>query len=747
MKQKILLLTLLLCSAFISNKTKAETEPNDTQAKANTLQLNSNSSGTIGSVGDNDWYKITTIADGRLRLTLTPQSSVDVYAVLYDHDGTTQLGGAIEAYNNNAAVLNVDGLAPGSYYVKIYPYSNSTGAYKIADSSFKPAQKNDTEPNNYALNALKFAPDSSTGGHLDYYYNHVNDNADWYKLTTPASGTLSITLSALNGADFYATLYSADTTTQLGQIESYSNNPATLNANGVAAGKYYIKIHPYSNSFGTYTLKDTLIRPDQKTDKEPNNYAKNADTLPLNAQLGGKLGYTTNGKVDGSDWYLVTTKSDGLLRITLSSQNGADFYARLYDKDTTTQLGQIESYNNTPAVLNANGLAAGTYYIKLFPYSTSFGTYTLADSSFAPTYVNDAEPNNYAKKAITLALNNHKTGHLDYYYNGTRDNSDWYKITTTSDGALRLILATAENADFYMRLYDKDSTTQIATAESYSGTGNTATLTADGLAKGTYYVQLYPYSTTYGSYKLTDSLLKYTTADAEPNDHPYQAATIASNSTVTGDIDFHYNKNNDVADWWKLKYTGANNGTIKITYDLVKHISDGNYGDVYFYVYKDTSGSPVSTAELYGATGSGTVTLTLVQQGNYYIKVFPYSTSFSGYKISPVFNPAGFAEGSNINSYDNFSINNKLIGGLLSVSPNPATSFFVIHYNSKTQEKVNGILYNANGRTIWASGLINANALNDKQVNVNQFTKGVYYLKIINEKGELIGNTKIIIAK
>jgi len=48
---------------------------------------------------------------------------------------------------------------------------------------------------------------------------------------------------------------------------------------------------------------------------------------------------------------------------------------------------------------------------------------------------------------------------------------------------------------------------------------------------------------------------------------------------------------------------------------------------------------------------------------------------------------------------------------------------------------------------VWTSGLLYAEALHGKQVNVSQFAKGVFYLRIINENGDVSGNTKVIISK
>ena len=84
---------------------------------------------------------------------------------------------------------------------------------------------------------------------------------------------------------------------------------------------------------------------------------------------------------------------------------------------------------------------------------------------------------------------------------------------------------------------------------------------------------------------------------------------------------------------------------------------------------------------------------------------------------------------------------------MLQVSPNPVASSFVIHYNYAGAQKVNAVLYNANGKAVWSSGLLNADALNGRQVNVAAFGNGIYYLKATTEKGDATVSTKVIVSK
>jgi hypothetical protein len=49
-----------------------ETEPNGTPAQANELQLNGSNSGILNPVNEQDWWKVTTNANGKLNITITP---------------------------------------------------------------------------------------------------------------------------------------------------------------------------------------------------------------------------------------------------------------------------------------------------------------------------------------------------------------------------------------------------------------------------------------------------------------------------------------------------------------------------------------------------------------------------------------------------------------------------------------------------------------------------------------------------
>ena len=232
---------------------------------------------------------------------------------------------------------------------------------------------------------------------------------------------------------------------------------------------------------------------------EPNNTKAQANTLTLNGSNSGTIGTATD-----VDWYKVTTNADGKINLTLAVSNGLNAFFVIYDNDGTTVLGS--TYTAGTASYSVDGLAAGTYYIQIYPYyAGQLPAYTLSNTLTAATPANDAEPDSTRAQALILPLNGSKTGHIGYYYNHHRDSVDVYKVTTTADGRLRLTMASANGQNVYIDLYDNNGTTLLGSAY----TAGTAVLVdKDGLAAGTYYIRIHTYYTTeFAPYTLSDSLL------------------------------------------------------------------------------------------------------------------------------------------------------------------------------------------------------------------------------------------------
>lgn len=167
MKANSILSTMLflLCMGYQSFAT--ETEPNNTRATANTLALNGSNSGAIGAAADEDWWKVTTTGDGKVSVNITVSNGLYIRCFFYDNDGATQLNYAITA--GGPVTLATDGLATGTYYVRLISYyAGETPVYTISNAFTPPAQANDTEPNDTRATAKVLPLGGTRTGHINY---------------------------------------------------------------------------------------------------------------------------------------------------------------------------------------------------------------------------------------------------------------------------------------------------------------------------------------------------------------------------------------------------------------------------------------------------------------------------------------------------------------------------------------------------------------------------------------------------
>jgi len=628
MKSKHVLLSLLCCMIWFA-AFSTESEPNNDRAHANTLTLNGSNKGAINPAGDVDWWKVTTTSDGQLNITWTAKGGHYTYAYLYDNDGTTLLASTFTA---GTATIFYDGLQPGTYYVQMYCYTaTDTSNYSISNSLTVAALTNDVEPDGLYTQANTMTLNGSITGHVGFYYNHVRDTVDWYKFTTTGDGLVNLQLAVSNGQYVYWYLYDGNGTTYLNG--TYTAGTFNYNTDGLAAGTYYVKIYSYSTSgFAPYTLTNTFTAPTQANDVEPNGTPAQAKILPLNGKKTGHIDYYYNVHRDSVDWYKFTTTGDGRVKLTLAVANGQYVYWQLYDNNATTQLNI--SYTAGTASYNTDGLAAGTYYVKIFAYSTNgFAPYTLSDSLFTPAQANDIEPNGTTAQAINFSLNSTVTGHIGYYYNLKRDTIDWYKLVTTQDGMIGLSFTSNNGQYAYWQLYDNDGTTQLNS----SYTAGTASYNTDGLAAGTYYVKVFAYSTNgFAPYTLTNTFTTYTNAnDGLSNDFAKLGNTLPANGTKQGHVGFRNNGGSrDLIDWWKINYTGT--GALTVTLNWEAFLNGTGIPYVYLQIYKDTAGAVLSNT--YSASGNLTANLTGLTQGYYYVAVLMYTNyQWTAYNLTPTF--------------------------------------------------------------------------------------------------------------
>lgn len=604
-------------------------EPNGLKGQAKNLPVNSSKTGHIGYYYNNlddtlDWYKVTTTQDGMLKWTITSHNGQNVYAQLYDNNGTTLFGGN---YTTGTATFTQDGLSAGTYYLRIKTFFNSEFApYTITDSLILPPVANDAEPNGTYPQALTFNLNDTVRGHIGYFYNNLDDTLDWYKVTTVNDGRLDFTMFSLNAQNVYLNLYDGNGTTVLGG--NYTTGTATYSVDGLAAGTYYFRIRNYYISeWSPYKFIVKLVQPAQTIDAEPNGNTAQAITIGINDSVVGHIGYYYNALRDTFDWRKVTLANNGKLEWTITSNNGQNVYAELFDNNGTTDLGG--NYTTTTATFSKDGLAPGTYYLRVRCYyiNSEFAPYTLK-TKFTGV-AEDPEPNGTYALAKTLPLNGTFNGNFGYYYNGVRDTNDWLKLTTTNDGQLSISYTSNNGGFLRMIVYDNDGVTELY--NDYTTT--TKNYTRNDLGKGTYYVRLKGYySYDFVPYTIVNTLTSQLTNDVEYNGKAANAIHVGGYKSKTGHINYYYNNQKDTADWYKVKLVLAGNLQVKV--DKSQHTFDANYPDMIYKIYSDTTLAPFATNNLIGATPSYTFNHNGIAAGTYWIKLERSAATFGAYKIT-----------------------------------------------------------------------------------------------------------------
>lgn len=342
-----------------------------------------------------------------------------------------------------------------------------------------------------------------------------------------------------------------------------------------------------------------------------------ATALALNGSVSSSIADPTR-----DHYWKVTISSNGYLRFEVNSASGVEIDLYLYDTDGTGGIMGDSRWGTYSEVYGF--LKPGTYYLLVYRYSGS-GAYTLNNSFTSPARAADNEPNDSPSTAQALSVNSTSTGHIGFFGSGTRDTDDYWKITTTQNGWLRVQVrsdsldqrgTTAVELDTYM--YDVDGTTNVFSDSRWG----TFSQVAYFLRPGTYFVRVYRYSGA-GSYEIKADLFTPPLAnDVEGNDTPGTASTATINGTVTGNIGYYSNGSRDTDDYWK--FTVPSNG--KVVVSVVNDSLDvsGSAIELDLFTY-DVNGQTSMGSDTRWGTRSQ-VTLYL-RPGTFYARVYRYSGS------------------------------------------------------------------------------------------------------------------------
>jgi len=257
-------------------------------------------------------------------------------------------------------------------------------------------------------------------------------------------------------------------------------------------------------------------------------------------------------------------------------------YIQVYDSSGAT-VGSSINYNNSSNSVSRTVTVGQKYYIRVLPpYNSSYsGTYRIAfNTTFYPPDVT----------ITTLTANTWTDGNLP-----TSSYVQWFKFTATA--SRQYIHFNPGTLNSFYQVYDSSGDTVY----SYS---NRCTVTVGQ----EYYIKVRPYSFYTGTYRIAFNTTFY------PPD--VTITTLTANTWTDGNLP----TSSDVQ-WFKFTATTSTQNI---------HFNPGTLNSLYIQVY-DSSGATVgSSTNLYNNSSNRYVSRTVTVGQEYYIRVSPYSSSYSG---------------------------------------------------------------------------------------------------------------------
>ena len=361
---------------------------NDTSATATALTaVSANEVLTIHLDTDVDWFQFTLSSPGAKSNYIGidfKQVIGDLDLELYAADRTTRLDYARSVTDNER--ISLEGLAAGTYYVRVYGHSGSVNQYSLVydlpaayvwtdDDQY---EDNDNKAHSYHLGKITDARTiqaaiATPEAHGASYHNNVATvDEDYFMFQLPKNGKNNdmITLTcdgSMGDLDLY--LYGSNGTLLVASSQNTSGGFEQISLSGLKHGVYYVAVKGKTGGVdvGNYELSfsgsEQVLTPDADESNNTIDTAKNLFTLN---GTGSREELSLHSVFD-EDYYRFSVKEPGSADDWIGIEHDAtlgDLDVELYDRDGNL-VGASRTAENTDRI-SLNGLAVGDYYIRVY---------------------------------------------------------------------------------------------------------------------------------------------------------------------------------------------------------------------------------------------------------------------------------------------------------------------------------------------------------------------------------------------
>jgi methionine-rich copper-binding protein CopC len=604
-------------SAVTSDNIAASTATNATLTVNGALGAS-----TVGTSGDQDWWKINLTAGLTYVFQLnTTSSGLDPYLRLLNSTGMQLAYSDDDGGGYNSRIVFTASTS-GSYYLSAQGIGTTTGTYSLRASA------TDTIPCTASTTAIVAANGTNAVSRVD-----AEGDRDWWRANLVAGTTYTIKLlGSPSGANSGLTLsdpyiYGIYNSSG-GVIAGTSNDDYGSSTESqvvftpTTSGIYYFSSGAYGSTTGSYALQLTA----RNVAEIPNSTATTA-TLAVNSRASNTIGIAGD-----QDWFRVNLIAGQRYVVDLMTDQSSarplsdPYFRGVYLSNGTTLLANStnDDYGSSldsRAVFTAPN--TGTYYLAAGGYGSYTGDYIITLSALSNT-TDIISANTSTTGTITLG----STG-----INGTIDvarDDDWYRISLTAGQSYVINLRGADSGQGslidprFVGVYNSSGAIIAGTGNDNYSNSPDAQITFRPLTSGVYYLAAGGANDLTGSYRLTIE----PTLSSDISDNVTTTAVLNVGGSVTSQID-----NDDDVDWIKIRLTQGQTYQFRLR---GAPTGDGTLADPILAGIYNSAGQvlPGTYNDDFGGSLNAQTTLTPAGTGDYYIAATGYGSQTGTYKLS-----------------------------------------------------------------------------------------------------------------
>ena len=509
---------------LVITPTSTDSDPDDQLSQAIPLGAVTQSQSRNDSISvptDVDIYSFQVTAGQRVSFNVDRPAggTFDSFIRLFDASGSQLAfnddGPTPGETNSVESYLEFTFPTAGTFFVGVSGYGNSsylpitgdgdrngsTGAYtlvvapvtsSVADDSF---EDNDTQSQAADLGTLT---STRTVSNLV-----MADSADWFKFTTSGVGTSSsfVRIAFTNSSGNLDLALVSSSGQDLGRSETASNTEQ-VSLMGLPAGTYFGPGPGVGAAFNpAHTL--TVTPPGATQQTVPDDAFEENDTQATASDLGTLTSTRIVSSLvmaDDHDWYRFTTTATGTpgdyVQIEFLNAQG-NLELELFNA-AGTRVEFASGLGDTERV-SLDRLSAGTYFIHVFGVQAARNpNYSLTIQPPAPvippTLADDImEENDTAAQAANLGTVTSLKTVTDLRM---LDAADWFQFTISTPGTSSAFVRIAfdqTQGNLDLALWNSSGTQRLGLSANVGGgdAGNSQQLSLQGLAAGTYKIQVY----------------------------------------------------------------------------------------------------------------------------------------------------------------------------------------------------------------------------------------------------------------